>query len=184
MRLTVQYELCDWLYNKHLYDWLYNKHLYDWLYNKHLHTSASRLLLTRSWIFFLLTLAGPRVQTNTATAYIDSNFLYGSNVRLGDELRLLKRGLMKTLPAFSHLGLKDLMPLKLQFPDDGCTRSSPDVYCFLAGSNPMIRLSYCSCMEGSTLYFCAPVNSHLLDWPCVRLTSQTNVRKVSNLHIE
>ncbi|GFG31758.1 hypothetical protein Cfor_04198 [Coptotermes formosanus] len=80
-------------------------------------------------------LLGPRAQTNTATAYIDGNFLYGSNVRLGDELRLLKRGLMKVLPAFSDLGLKDLMPLKLQFPDDGCIRSSPDIYCFLAGDN-------------------------------------------------
>jgi hypothetical protein len=77
---------------------------------------------------------GPRVQTNTATAHIDGNFLYGSNVRLADELRLLKGGLMKTLPAFSDLGLKDLMPLKLQFPDDGCIRSSPDIYCFLAGN--------------------------------------------------
>jgi hypothetical protein len=82
-------------------------------------------------------LAGPRAQTNTATAYIDGNFLYGSNVRLGDELRLLKSGLMKTLPAFSDLGLKDLMPLKLQFPDDGCIRSSPDIYCFLAGKVPL-----------------------------------------------
>ncbi|KDR12477.1 Peroxidasin, partial [Zootermopsis nevadensis] len=78
---------------------------------------------------------GPRAQTNTATAYIDGNFVYGSNVRLADELRLLKGGLLKTLPAFSDLGLKDLMPLKLQFPDDGCIRSSPDIYCFLAGDN-------------------------------------------------
>ncbi|KAJ9601338.1 hypothetical protein L9F63_000476, partial [Diploptera punctata] len=78
---------------------------------------------------------GPRVQTNTATAYIDGNFLYGSNIRLADELRLLKGGRLKTLAAFSDLGLKDLMPLKLQFPDDGCIRSTPDIYCFLAGDN-------------------------------------------------
>ncbi|XP_069705642.1 peroxidase-like isoform X2 [Periplaneta americana] len=78
---------------------------------------------------------GPRVQTNTATAYIDGNFVYGPNVRLADELRLLKGGRLKTLPAFSDLGLKELMPLKLQFPDDGCIRSSPDIYCFLAGDN-------------------------------------------------
>ncbi|XP_023726192.2 lactoperoxidase-like [Cryptotermes secundus] len=80
-------------------------------------------------------LTGPRAQTNTATAFIDGNFLYGSNVRLSDELRLLKGGLMKTLHAFSDLGLKELMPLKLQFPDDGCIRSSPDIFCFLAGDN-------------------------------------------------
>lgn len=80
--------------------------------------------------------SGPRAQTNTATAFIDGNFLYGSNMRLSDELRLLKGGLMKTLPAFSDLDLKDLMPLKLQFPDDGCIRSSPDVFCFLSGNIP------------------------------------------------
>jgi hypothetical protein len=78
--------------------------------------------------------AGPRAQINTATAFIDGNFLYGSNVRLSDELRLLKGGLMKTLSAFSDLGLKELMPLKLQYPDDGCIRSSPDAFCFLAGN--------------------------------------------------
>jgi hypothetical protein len=91
-------------------------------------------------------LAGPRAQTNTATAYIDGNFLYGSNVRLGDELRLLKSGFMKTLPAFSDLGLKDLMPLKLQFPDDGCIRSSPDIYCFLAGKIPLKASLHFSCL--------------------------------------
>ncbi|PSN49557.1 hypothetical protein C0J52_04989 [Blattella germanica] len=57
------------------------------------------------------------------------------STRLADELRLLKGGRLKTLPAFSDLGLKDLLPLKLQFPDDGCIRSSPDIYCFLAGDN-------------------------------------------------
>jgi hypothetical protein len=92
--------------------------------------------------------AGVRTQTNTATAFIDGNFLYGSNMRLSDKLRLLKGGLMKTLPAFSNLGLKDLMPLKLQFPDDGCIRSSPDVFCFLAGNIPSakFRSSHC-CAE-------------------------------------
>jgi hypothetical protein len=94
-----------------------------------------------------LVTAGPRVQTNTATAYIDANFVYGSDVRLADELRLLKGGLLKTLPAFSDLGLKDLMPLKLQFPDDGCVRSSPDIYCFLAGNVPSTKLfSSSSCL--------------------------------------
>jgi hypothetical protein len=97
-------------------------------------------------------LAGPRAQTNTATAYIDGNFLYGSNVRLGDELRLLKRGLMKVLPAFSDLGLKDLMPLKLQFPDDGCIRSSPDIYCFLAGNTPLKTHLYLYCLETQYIF--------------------------------
>ena len=86
---------------------------------------------TTCHVMYLFT--GPRVQTNTATAYIDGNFLYGNNVRLAEDLRLLKGGRLKTLPAFAELGLKDLMPLKLQFPDDGCIRNTPDIYCFLAG---------------------------------------------------
>ena len=29
--------------------------------------------------------------------------------------------------------MKDLLPLKLEEPDEGCIRPSEDVYCFLAG---------------------------------------------------
>jgi hypothetical protein len=111
-----------------------------------------------------LAVAGPRAQTNTATAYIDGNFVYGSNVRLADELRLLKGGLLKTLPAFSDLGLKDLMPLKLQFPDDGCIRSSPDIYCFLAGNVSLTKFRSPSPSSCPVLLACDPVWSCRLVW--------------------
>ncbi|XP_014255974.1 lactoperoxidase-like isoform X2 [Cimex lectularius] len=78
---------------------------------------------------------GSRTQINMLTSYIDANFMYGSNFRTADSLRVLQSGLMKTLPKFAHLGLKPLLPLKTKQPDDGCIRYSPDIYCFLAGDS-------------------------------------------------
>ena len=37
------------------------------------------------------------------------------------------------LPVFEEFGMKELLPLKLDEPDEGCIRPSEDVYCFLAG---------------------------------------------------
>ncbi|XP_046396972.1 peroxidase-like [Ischnura elegans] len=78
---------------------------------------------------------GPRVQFNLLTSYIDANFIYGSSVRVSDSLRTLQGGLLATLPIFRRLGLRDLLPLKLNFPDDGCIRPNKDVFCFLAGDD-------------------------------------------------
>ena len=37
------------------------------------------------------------------------------------------------LPVFDEFGMKELLPLKLEDPNEGCIRPSEDVYCFLAG---------------------------------------------------
>lgn len=37
-------------------------------------------------------------------------------------------------PVFSEYGLKDLLPLKLDIPDEGCTRPNRSMYCFEAGN--------------------------------------------------
>ncbi len=37
--------------------------------------------------------------------------------------RLFKGGLLKTLPAFAEFNMKDLLPLKIERPDEGCIRS-------------------------------------------------------------
>ena len=65
--------------------------------------------------------------------------------------RLHKGGLLKSLPVFKDLNMKDLMPLNVSFqqqkkclphlypgnqleePDEGCLRPHKDVFCFLAG---------------------------------------------------
>lgn len=36
-------------------------------------------------------------------------------------------------PAFQEYGLKDLLPLKLDVPDEGCTRPNSTMFCFEAG---------------------------------------------------
>lgn len=36
-------------------------------------------------------------------------------------------------PAFVEYGLKELLPLKLDIPDEGCTRSNRSQFCFDAG---------------------------------------------------
>lgn len=38
-------------------------------------------------------------------------------------------------PVFSEYGLKDLLPLKLDIPDEGCTRPNRSMYCFEAGES-------------------------------------------------
>lgn len=43
-------------------------------------------------------------------------------------------GLLRMHPAFEHFGLKDLLPLKLDVPDEGCTRPNSSMYCFEAGN--------------------------------------------------
>lgn len=39
----------------------------------------------------------------------------------------------QSLPVFREYGMKDLLPLKLEEPEDGCIRPNQDVYCFDAG---------------------------------------------------
>lgn len=42
-------------------------------------------------------------------------------------------GLLRMNPVFAEFGLKDLLPLKLDIPDEGCTRTNRSQYCFDAG---------------------------------------------------
>nr|XP_053635622.1 peroxidase-like [Cherax quadricarinatus] len=76
---------------------------------------------------------GPRSQTNELAAFIDANWVYGSITKHAEELRLHRGGLMKSLPVFREYGMKDLLPLKLTDPSEGCIRPNNDVYCFDAG---------------------------------------------------
>lgn len=78
---------------------------------------------------------GPRSQINQITSYIDANWVYGSDHGHADRIRLYRGGLMKSLPVFREFGMKDLLPLKLEDPDEGCIRPNNDVYCFDAGDS-------------------------------------------------
>lgn len=50
------------------------------------------------------------------------------------KLRTGYGGLLRMNPVFSEYGLKDLLPLKLDIPDEGCTRPNRSMYCFEAGN--------------------------------------------------
>ncbi|KAJ8968839.1 hypothetical protein NQ317_005307 [Molorchus minor] len=52
---------------------------------------------------------------------------------LQGKLRSGVGGLLRMNPAFDQYGLKDLLPLKLDVPDEGCTRPNASMYCFEAG---------------------------------------------------
>jgi len=78
---------------------------------------------------------GPREQFNEVSSVLDAGTVYSNDPELLEELRLYKNGLMKTLPVFAELNYMDMMPLRLEEPDEGCIRPSNDVYCFLAGDS-------------------------------------------------
>lgn len=56
-------------------------------------------------------------------------------VSISRKLRAGYGGLLRMNPVFSEYGLKDLLPLKLDIPDEGCTRPNRSMYCFEAGES-------------------------------------------------
>lgn len=70
---------------------------------------------------------------NLISSVLDANWVYGSDKETADKLRTFEGGLLKSAAIFREHGLKDLLPLKLDNPDDGCIRATPDTYCFMAG---------------------------------------------------
>ena len=76
---------------------------------------------------------GPREQFNEISSFLDAGSVYSNVPERQEFLRSFKHGLMVTLPAFRQQNMKDLLPLSLETPDEGCMRPSDDVFCFLAG---------------------------------------------------
>ncbi|XP_041989109.1 peroxidasin homolog [Aricia agestis] len=76
---------------------------------------------------------GSRVPFNTLTGTIDGNTVYGVTEKFSRKLRTGYGGLLRMNPVFKEYGLKDLLPLKLDIPDEGCTRPNKNMYCFEAG---------------------------------------------------
>ncbi|XP_076327260.1 salivary peroxidase/catechol oxidase-like isoform X2 [Tachypleus tridentatus] len=76
---------------------------------------------------------GPRLQINQISAYIDGNFIYGSQREDAERIREFRKGFLKTAPLYRELGLKDLLPMKIIDPDVGCTARPRNAYCFDAG---------------------------------------------------
>ncbi|CAG0890251.1 unnamed protein product [Darwinula stevensoni] len=78
---------------------------------------------------------GPRLSFNMITSVLDANWVYGSTKEVAKSLRSFQKGQMKMFPIFEDFGLKELLPLKMNEPDDGCIRPRQDMFCFHAGDN-------------------------------------------------
>ena len=76
---------------------------------------------------------GVRAQFNILTSVIDVNTVYGVTAAQARKLRKGEGGLLKMNNVFAAMGLRELLPPKLTFVDEGCTRTSPNLYCFEAG---------------------------------------------------
>lgn len=72
---------------------------------------------------------------NGITSFLDASFIYGSSKETANKLRSFRGGLLKSNSELRHLGLKDLLPPKLENPDAGCPRPNKDTYCFTAGED-------------------------------------------------
>lgn len=90
--------------------------------------------ITFSFIFFQFWIAGPRSPFNLLTPVIDGNTIYGVDETFSRYLRSGYTGQLRMNSAFANLGLKELLPMKLDIPDEGCIRSNSSQYCFESGS--------------------------------------------------
>lgn len=76
---------------------------------------------------------GPRSPFNLLTPVIDGNTIYGVDETYSRYLRSGYTGQLRMNPAFANLGLKELLPMKMNIPDEGCIRSNSSQYCFESG---------------------------------------------------
>ncbi|XP_037943386.1 chorion peroxidase-like [Teleopsis dalmanni] len=90
---------------------------------------------------------GSRQQFNTLTGVIDANTVYGVNEKFDRKLRTGYGGLLRMNPVFQEYGLKDLLPLKLDIPDEGCTRPNKSMFCFEAGEIRVNEQLVLTCMH-------------------------------------
>ncbi|XP_070516525.1 uncharacterized protein Cysu, partial [Cardiocondyla obscurior] len=90
---------------------------------------------------------GSRVPFNLLTGVLDGNTVYGITDAFARKLRSGYGGLLRMNPVFSEYGLKDLLPLKLDIPDEGCTRPNRSMYCFEAGEIRVNEQLVLTCMH-------------------------------------
>ncbi|OXU24635.1 hypothetical protein TSAR_006149 [Trichomalopsis sarcophagae] len=90
---------------------------------------------------------GSRVPYNLLTGVLDGNTVYGISDEFANKLRTGYAGLLRMNPVFEEYGLKDLLPLKLDIPDEGCTRPNRSMYCFEAGEIRVNEQLVLTCMH-------------------------------------
>lgn len=78
-------------------------------------------------------ISGSRAPFNLLTPVIDGNTIYGVDENFARYLRSGFTGQLRMNPAFANIGLKELLPMKLNIPDEGCIRDNTSQYCFESG---------------------------------------------------
>jgi hypothetical protein len=94
-------------------------------------TKANDSIFFTNTLFYFL--PGTRTPFNLLTPVIDGNTIYGVDETFSRYLRSGFTGQLRMNPAFANLGLKELLPMKLNIPDEGCIRSNNSQYCFESG---------------------------------------------------
>ncbi|BES92212.1 Animal haem peroxidase [Nesidiocoris tenuis] len=90
---------------------------------------------------------GSRVPFNRLTGVLDANTVYGTTEVFSRHLRSGLGGKLRMNPVFAEYGLKDLLPLKVDIPDEGCTRTNRSQYCFEAGEIRVNEQLVLACMH-------------------------------------
>jgi peroxidase len=90
---------------------------------------------------------GSRLPFNTLTGVLDGNTVYGVHETFARKLRTGYGGLLRMNPVFSEFGLKDLLPLKLDIPDEGCQRPNKSMFCFEGGEIRVNEQLVLTCMH-------------------------------------
>ena len=113
---------------------------------------------------------GPREQFNEISSVLDAGTVYSNSPEKLESLRLYKNGFLKTLPVFNEFNMRDLLPLKLESPDEGCIRPSKNYL----KSIKYILYSKCHCFKARMFTASWPVTPELtsrLCWPWSTLSS-------------
>ena len=111
---------------------------------------------------------GPREQFNEISSVLDAGTVYSNIPEKMESLRLYKKGFLKTLPVFSEFNMRDLLPLKLEEPDEGCIRPSNEK--FSPALLPLIISSYQAKMF-TVSWLATPGLMSRLSWPWSTLSS-------------
>ncbi|KAJ8894606.1 hypothetical protein PR048_007270 [Dryococelus australis] len=92
-------------------------------------------------------ISGSRIPFNTLPGVLDGNTVYGASEKFAKFLRTGYGGLLRMNSVFADYGLKDLLPLKLDIPDEGCTRPNKSMYCFDGGEIRVNEQLVLTCMH-------------------------------------